>query len=170
MKTYTYPKNKEYFKRLVSFSKKIISILQENKIKPVIYGSFAHFYYTKDEGMKINDIDLMVHKKDLPKTVEMLKKHKIKHKYVPEYSTIIIKQEGLKVEIDSIGRGYGKLNDKNLLTKTKKIDFYGKDVKIITLKQLEDIYGVAYNRTEDNKIKIGKRIKHLESFLGRRLK
>jgi len=65
----TLPKNKEYFKKLIPFAKEIISICKENKIDPIIYGSFAHFYHTKDKTMNVNDIDIIVPKKDLKKIV-----------------------------------------------------------------------------------------------------
>ena len=52
-----YPKNKKFFKELIPFSKNIIKILQKNKITPVIYGSFSHFYHTKDKNIRVNDIE-----------------------------------------------------------------------------------------------------------------
>ncbi len=51
------PKNKQLFKKLIPFAQKIIKLLQKNKIPLVIYGSFAHFYHTKDKNMKINDME-----------------------------------------------------------------------------------------------------------------
>jgi len=170
-----YPFNKQLFKKLIPFAQKIISICQKNKITPVIYGSFAHFYYTKDKSMKVNDIDIIVRKKDFPKMVKLLGDNKIKFRYIKEYhdngmSTIIIKKGKLRVELDEVGEDYKTLNKKNIIKKTKNIDFYGTKVKMISLKQLEDIYQVAYKRTRDNKLKLSRRIKHLENFLGRKLK
>ena len=62
-----HPKNKQHFKELIPFAKQIINICKNNKITPVIYGSFAHFYHTKDKNMKVNDIDILIQKKDFPK-------------------------------------------------------------------------------------------------------
>lgn len=169
MKNIIYPKNKRYFKRLLPFAKKIILICQKNDIIPVIYGSFSHFYWTRDENMKVNDIDILVHKKNLSKVLELLEENRIKHKYYPKYGTIIIKKGKLKVEIDEVWSGYKTLKDKSLTKNVKNIDFYGIKVKIITLKQIEEIYPMAYNRSKDNKVKILKKIKHLENFLGRKL-
>ncbi len=165
-----YPKNKEYFKKLIPFAKKIISICKDNKIQPVIYGGFAHFFYTKDENMEVNDIDIIIPKKSFPKILRLLEKNKIKFKYYPQWQTIVIKKGKLKVEVDEIGTGYKTLNESSLLKKTQRIDFYGAEVRMITLKLLEEIYPVAYNRSKNDKARILKKIKHLEKFLGRKLK
>ena len=47
-KQYIYPKNKEHFKKLIPFAQKIIKLCKDNRVEPIIYGSFAHFYHTKD--------------------------------------------------------------------------------------------------------------------------
>jgi predicted nucleotidyltransferase len=164
-----YPKNKELFKELIPFTKKIISLCEKNKITPVIYGSFAHFYFTRDENMKVNDIDIMIDKKFLPKMSEILKKEKIRHNYYPKWETLIIKKGKLKVELDEVGAGYKTLNAKNFIRVSKKIDFYGKKVRMITLKNLLDIYPVAYKRSKDDKARILKKIKHIEKFLGKEI-
>jgi hypothetical protein len=38
------------------------------------------------------------------------------------------------------------------------------------LEDIEEMYPIAYNRSRDDKPKILKKIKHLEKFLGRKLK
>ncbi|MFC1710620.1 hypothetical protein ACFLZJ_00465 [Nanoarchaeota archaeon] len=168
-KRYLYPKNKEYFKELIPFAQGIIKLLQKNKIYPVIHGSFAHLYYTKDKEIKVNDIDIMVQRKDFHNIIKLLEDNNIKFKYYPEYEILIIKKGKLKVEVDMPG-GYKTLKDKSLLKVTKRINFYGVKVKMLTLEQLEDVYIVAYNRSADDKAKIKKKIKHFEKFLGRKLK
>lgn len=164
-----YPKNKEQFKKQVIFTKKVMKVLEKNKIKFVIYGSFAHFYHTKDENMSVNDIDILIKTKDFDKVVKGLEKTKFKFKYYKEHDTIIIKENRLRVEVDSISLGYPSIK-KDMLPRTgKKISFHGMLVNLITLKQLEEMYPLAYKRTNDNKVKIRKKIKHLENFLGRKL-
>jgi hypothetical protein len=175
MKKNIYPKNRAHFKKLIPFAKKILFLCKSNKISATIYGSFAHFYNTKDENMKVNDIDLIIPKKDFPQAVELLKKKKINFRYIAEYpgngmSTIIIKKGKLKVEIDETGGDYKTLRDESLLKNTQKIDFYGIPVNMVTLKQLENIYVVAYKRSKEDKTKILMKIKHLESFLKRKLR
>ncbi|MFH1607926.1 MAG: hypothetical protein ABIA78_02235 [archaeon] len=171
MKTkYIYPKNKELFKELILFAKKIIKICKDNKITPVIYGSFAHFYHTKDENMKVNDIDILVRGKNLVKVTEVLKENKIKFRYYPEHSTIIIKKGKLRVEIDNISSDYRTIKKDALPRRVDKTDFYGIEVWLLTLKHLEEMYPIAYTRSVENKARIKKKIKHLEKFLGRKFK
>lgn len=166
-----YPSNKEHFKKLIPFAKKIISICKDNGIEPVIYGSFAHFYYTKDKNMKVNDIDLMISREGLKKLIEILKENKIKFiRCSPDDYSLIIKKGKLKVELDEVGGGYKTLNDKSLSKNIfNKIDFYGVKVQMITLKHILEIYPVAYNRSRDDKARILKKIKHMERFLGREI-
>lgn len=165
-----FPKNKEIFQELIPFAKEIIILCKKNKITPVIYGSFAHFYYTKDQKMKVNDIDLIISKKEFPKMIKELEKNNINFRYYPKWGTLVIKKGKLKVELDEVGLGYKTMNEKSLLKSVKKIDFYGSKIRMITLKQLEEIYPIAYKRSRDDKSKILKKIKHLEKFLGRKLK
>ena len=51
-----YPKNRELFQELIPFAKEILLICEKNGIPTVIYGSFSHFYHTRDEEMKVNDV------------------------------------------------------------------------------------------------------------------
>jgi len=164
-----YPANKQFFKKLVPFTQRILKLCGKNKITPIIHGSFAHFYHTKDEKMRVNDIDIMVCRKDFYKMIKLLEDNKIKFKHYPKWEIIIIKKGRLQVEVDMPG-GYKLLNQRNLSRVTRKIDFYGIKVKMVTLRQLENIYQVAYARSTEDKAKIFRKIKHLEKFLGRKLK
>lgn len=170
MKHIVYPKNKQHFKKLILFAKRILLLCKANKILTVIYGSYAHFYYTKDENMKVNDIDIMIHKKDFLRVINLLEREKIKFKYYPKWETCVIKKGKLRIEVDSVGSGYRAIKEKTFFKESDKIDFYGTEVRIITLKQLEEIYSVAYNRSREDKAKILNKIKSLEKSLGRKLK
>ena len=165
-----YPKNEKFFKKLIPFAKKIISICQDARVNPVIYGSFAQLYHTKDENIKINDIDLWIPEKKYKVLIKGLNANKIKHKYFPEGHTLIIKKGKLKVEVDSIDYYYQDLNKKPFPRTFDKIDFYGEKIRIINLKNLEKFYEVAYVQSDKTKNKVKRRIKHLEGFLGRTLK
>ena len=166
-----YPKNKAFFKKLIPFTQKIIKLCQENKIQPVIYGSFAHFFYTKDKNMKVNDIDMLFTRKDLKKLNKILKEKKIKFiRCSPKDCSMIVKKGKLKVELDEAGTNH-IINEKSLSKNIfNTIDFYGIKVKMITLKQLEKMYPIARNEAVKTKPKVIQRIQHLENFLGRKLK
>ncbi len=168
-----YPKNKGHFERLIPFAKRIILLCKEVGAEPVVYGSFAHFYHTKDKTMNVNDIDLMIpnHKKTFPKIVSILKKNKIIFEYYPEWETMIIKKGKLRVEIDSVGLGNESFNEDNLFTREHDLaNFYGLQIKIFKFEHLEKSYIKAYLRSTDNKDKILDKMNRLENFLGRKLK
>jgi GrpB-like predicted nucleotidyltransferase (UPF0157 family) len=171
-KDYIYPSNKAHFKKLIPFAQKIIKICQENGIEPVIYGSFAHFYHTKDTKMKVNDIDLLIPIKGIKKLPVLLNRNKIKFvKCLPESYSLIAKDGSVKVELDDVGTGYKTLNEKSLGKDVfEKIDFYGIPVKMITLEQLEEIYSRALIEAKKTLPKVIKRVNNFEKYLGRKIK
>ena len=69
-----------------------------------------------------------------------------------------------------MGTSYRKLKENSLFKRKYRINFYGIKVGILTLKDLEEMYPIAYNRSVEDKARIKKKIKHLENFLGRKLK
>ena len=164
MKTNIYPANKEHFEKLIPFAQEIISFCKENKINPIIYGSFAHFYYTKDKTLNVNDIDLLIPKREFPKIRKEIKK-KIKAEIILDGGTIIIKKGNLIIELDSSEEKELKALQKNLI----QIDFYGTEIKLIGLKDLENIYPLAFNESNRNKGKVLEKIVSLERFLGKRI-
>lgn len=165
MKTNIYPVNKKHFEKLIPFAKEVISLCKENKINPIIYGSFAHFYYTKDNSLNINDIDFLILKKEFPKILREIKK-KIKAEIILDGGTIIIKKGKLIIELDSSEEKELNLLQKNLT----QIDFYGNEIKIIGLKDLENIYPIAFNESSRNKGKVLEKVISLENSLKRKIK
>ena len=165
-----YPKNKEHFKKLIPFVKKIFSLLRDNRIPFVIYSSYAVFHYTKDPNLEVNDLDVLIDQKKLPNVMEVLRKNKIKFKFLPEWETLIIKKGKLKLDIDWMGKGGKGIKEGNIPSKTISINFFGIPAKLVTLPDLCDTYLRGYKRTKEDKAKILKKIKHLEAFLGRKLR
>lgn len=164
------PKNKEYFKKLKPFAKKIILLLKNAKIEPVIYGSFAHFYHTKDKDITVNDVDLLIPKKKSAKVIKILEKEGIPFKAFPGGHALIIKKGKLKVETDPLEDTYRDLNNKLFPRRFDKINFYGIQVKIIKPDIMEKFYETALAQSDKTRKKVERRIKELERFLGRKLK
>lgn len=170
MKPEIYPANKVHFMRLIPFAQKIIAICREAGIRPVIYGSYAHFYHTRDEKMKVNDIDLWIPENKYPALLHLLTTSKIKYHYVPEWHTLIIKNGKLRVEVDSIDFWYRDLKKKPFEKVFDSCNFYGVEVQVITLKNLEKFYQVALVQANTTKKKVALRIQNLETYLGRTLR
>ena len=165
MKTNIYPVNKEHFEKLIPIAQEIIFLCKENKITPIIYGSFAHFYYTKDNSLNVNDIDFLIPKSKFSKILREVKK-KIRAEIILDGGTIILKRGKLIIELDSSEEKELNLLQKNLT----QIDFYGTEIKIIGLKDLENIYPIAFNESSRNKCKVLEKIISIENFLKRKIK
>ncbi|MBU1136411.1 MAG: GNAT family N-acetyltransferase [Nanoarchaeota archaeon] len=167
------PKNKRYFKKLIPFAQRIIQTIEDGGIPTIVYGSFAHFYHTKDKTMNVNDIDIMVpeHKKNLQKISSILKKSNIKHNYYPKWETLIIKKGMLKVEVDGVGQNYKTMKENSLFKfNYDKIDFYGLSVKLLKLNQIEEMYSRALIESDKTKLNVVHKVKLLEKFLDRKIK
>lgn len=164
------PRNKEHFIKLKEFAKKVIKLCRKAGFEPVIYGSYAHFFYTRDESMNVNDIDLWIPESKYSLLIKLLNEKGIKYKYYEKWHTMSIENGKLKVEADSLDYWYKDIKRKLFPRKFNKIDFFGEPVKIITLKNMEAFYEVALKNSTKTKPKVKKRIKLLEKFLGRRLK
>ena len=147
MKKDIFQRNKEHYIKLKKFCKDVLIACKEAKVKPILYGSFMIFHYTKDKSMKVNDIDLYAKEKDFDKIIKVLKKKKINFDSdnIQKYHTMEISKGNLKVEIDSI----------DFWNKTKietiDIDFEGIKTKALSLKSLKKIYKKASETSENNR-------------------
>ncbi|MCK5449246.1 hypothetical protein KAI32_00095 [Candidatus Pacearchaeota archaeon] len=167
-KTNIFPKNKEHFKKLLPFAKKILLILKENKINFVIYSSYATFFHTKDESLRVHDIDILIKEKDYPKVMQALEKSKFKFKFMPEWDTLEIKKEKLKIDIDRMGKGCKGIKQGSLPKKTVSADFYGIPVKLVTIQDLYDTYYRGYKLVPEEKVKLGKKVQYLKKFMSKK--
>ncbi len=133
-----YPKNKNKFLRLLRFGKVIIEICKKIGIMPIVYGGFAYFIYTKDNRINVNDLDFYISEKYFEEIDKILNKKKIKHKYDKKWRTIQVFKDDMKIELDSMEKWseYGNKYRRPF----KKFNFYGKNIKILNLKALTDVY------------------------------
>jgi len=136
-----YPKNKNKFLRLIRFSRELVGICKKIGIKPVAYGSFAYFIYTKDKRVNVNDIDFYISEKSFKKIDEILNKKKIRHKYDKKWRTIQVFKDSLKIELDSMEKWLEYVNQYK--QPFKRFNFYGNNIKILSLKALTDVYKKA---------------------------
>lgn len=140
-----FPSNKKQFIRLSEFLKEILKICDEQKIRPIIYGSLAVLAYTKNKNMKVNDIDMLVKEKDLAKIMNILEKRKIEHKYDKRWHVLQIFKSNAKIEMDSIESW-----QKDLPQDFQELNFGGLNVRVLGLKTLKNVYKKASETSEDN--------------------
>jgi len=140
-----YPKNKEYFKKLILFAQRIIQICKENKIIPIVYGSFMIFYYTKN-SIKVNDIDFYIPEKSFKNISKSLKKENINFNWDVEWRTIIIEHDGFKIELDSLEKNFKFWQSgKNSFI---DLDFYGNKIRALSLNSLKKNYKNAFLKSD----------------------
>ncbi len=104
-----YPKNKEYFSELISSVKKLFKICTTLKIKPIVYGSVAYAFYTRDEKININDIDLLVSESSFPKIISKIKQDKELRYEETNYHSLKIFKGNVKITFDAIESYYANL-------------------------------------------------------------
>jgi len=139
-----YPSNKEHFEKLKQFGKTLLAICKKAKIEPILYGSYMLFYYTNNKKIKINDLDFYIREKEFTKLIKSLNKNKIKYFYSPEFHTLQVFTNKLKIEFDSIDFWY---NDRK---KFININFDGFDIKALSKGSLKNIYKKASEKSKDN--------------------
>ena len=141
-----YPKNKSHYIKLIRFLKKLLSELHKHDIEPVLYGSLACFFHSKDKDLKVNDIDFYVSEKSLPKIGRILKKLRISHKYSKKWHVLEAYSNNLKIDFDSMD-----FWSKNIPKNYVYFEFSGLKVKSLDLKTLTKIYKKAYDEAHSKK-------------------
>ena len=149
-----YSKNKKKFLKLVGFANEVIDILKKLKINPIARGSLAVFIYTKNEQMKVNDIDFLVSEDEFEKVIKELIRKRIRYNYSRKWHVLQIFKPGVKVELDAIHFWQKKLSNNFNYYK------FGKsNIKVIGLKDLISTYRKA------SKTAIRNRAGKLEKYL-----
>ncbi len=90
--------------RLRRFAEKVIGVCNGIGVTPIIYGSWAYLFHTKDRKVSVKDVDLLVSKGDLKRIAANSAEFSaagMSFKYYPKYRTLHISKGPLKAEIDS---------------------------------------------------------------------
>lgn len=159
-KIFYQPKNRDYFEKLLSLSKVLFEICKKHSIKPIVYGSLAYAFFTQDETIEINDIDLLVPEEVFPIIIEEINKQKELSYQETDYNSLKVFQNDVKITFDSIKHYYSNL-PKNFL----EVSINSHPFKIVSLEALKGIYvrgrnnipikKEAYQKKIDGLAKIG---------------
>ena len=153
-----FPKNKKHFIKTKIFCKQILGILQELKIKPILWGGLAYFAYTKNKDAIIHDIDLVIPYKGFAKVMKILDENCIKYRYNKEWKDIVITKGKLVVDLDPIEdyrRGCRKFTT---------FDFGGLVLKTVSLNDLIKMYRKAARVSHDKPEQHLERLEALEKI------
>jgi hypothetical protein len=95
------PKNRAHFSRLLEFCKEILSVCNDLGIAPILSGSLAVFAYTRNQAIRVNDIDLACSERDFPRLSRALGERGIAYE-LKAWHVLQARRDDLKVEFDSL--------------------------------------------------------------------
>lgn len=128
------PKNNNEFIRLVHFLKEILVVCKSLDIEPVLSGSLAVFAYTKNQTLRVNDIDLACSEHDFPRIIKMLDNEHIEFR-LKDWHVLQVWQDDLKVEFDSMEHWM-----QNLSTDYEILQLDTLSLKMVSLADLQALY------------------------------
>ena len=132
---YYQPQNKEYFSKLLSFVKELFEVCKELNIKPIVYGSVASTFYTKDETISINDIDLLVPESSFVNLINKIKENNKLRYEQTDYHSLKVFKDDAKITFDAIEEYYKDLPHDFVEVKINDVSF-----TIVSLTALKEIY------------------------------
>jgi len=95
------PHNSEHFSRLLAFYRDIVPVCHDLHITPLLSGSLAVFAYTRNQMMRVNDLDLACSESAFPRLGDALAAQGMAFE-VKAWHVLQVRRDGVKVEFDSI--------------------------------------------------------------------
>lgn len=135
------PGNKEYFESLLLFADESNRLCRENSIKPVVYGSLAYIFHTRDESISINDVDFLIAEKLFSVVSALLNAIPGTSIETTTYHSIKLFNKGFKISFDSVEHYMG---DRKFATLSLNIN--GKEFEVLDREALKDAYEQGVNR------------------------
>jgi SAM-dependent methyltransferase len=155
-----YPKNKEYFKSLFEYAKRVFSICEKLNIQPIATGSLAYAAHTQDHQIEIHDIDFMVDKSNFPAIIiELSKQDDITYRET-EYNSINTHWKGTHISFDSIAHYYTDLEMNQVDVVINGIPF-----SIIGYDELIEVYKRGRDTIEIKRDEYQQKLDKLSFFL-----
>lgn len=151
-----YPHNREHYKKLIIFLRELIVICNRVKIYPILEASLALFYYTRNQSLNVNDVDLSVTESQIAILANEFDLEGIKYE-IKDYHVLRVVKDDVKIEFDSIDHWFKEWNI-NLRKDYENIKIEGITMRIIDIDSLLKTYkaGLAYGgkRVDEYKYKI----------------
>ena len=161
MESITYqPHNKEYFSKLLSFAKELLEVCGKLKIKPIVYGSLAYAFYTKDETINIHDLDFLVPESSFVKLINKIKVSKKLHYEETDYNSLKVFKDEVKITFDAIEKYYNDLPNDFINVEINSIPF-----TIVKLNSLKEVYNRGKNTIPTKREQYSKKLKQLNKMI-----
>jgi len=153
-----YPKNKDFFLKLVEFGKGCQAISTANGFEPVIYGSVAYLFYAKDDSIEVNDIDFLVPETALDVLAAEFARQGLKYEITTYHSLKVFKDE-IKISFDSVEHYLQGISE---LAYTVKIE--GENFKVLNPESLKKVYKQGAENIPFKKDAYSYKLKHLSEL------
>lgn len=140
-KSEIHPANAQHLDHLLSFGDEVYKLCRANNIFPIVYGSLAYIFYTHDETIAINDIDLLVSESVFDKLKELLATIPGTSCETTDYHSVKFFRSGCKIAFDAIGHYLGDTNFESV-----PVTINGKDFELLDKGTLK----IAYERGLNN--------------------
>ena len=134
------PQNDDYFFQLLHFLKELLEMCIELKLEPVIYGSLAYAFYTNDESIYINDIDILVPESAFSSLIERITKHSDLRYEETDYHSIKVFKYKAKITFDAMEE-----YSKDLPRDFVKVILNDIPLTIVSLNSLKEMYNRGKN-------------------------
>ncbi len=129
---YTPQKNVSHFRALLEFLQELFVVCEEINIRPIIYGSLAYAYYTWDEDIMINDVDILIPESAFPDIIKKIVQLDFSYEET-NYHSLKIFKDWLKIAFDDMSHYLGE-------TKFISTNFNWINMNIIPLMDLKICY------------------------------
>ncbi len=129
------PNNRDDFSKLLSFAQVLFLKCAELSVQPVVYGSLAYAFYTKDGKININDIDLLVPESFFPRIIVAVKNLPDVTCEETTYHSLKLFRNGVKISFDAIEEYYHDLPRDFVAGKINGLAF-----SLVPRKALEEVY------------------------------
>jgi hypothetical protein len=95
-----FPRDDERLARLLDFAEEVVGICNELGIQPMLSGSLAVLAYTRNENIRVNDIDLSCKENDFAKITGLLTIRGTAYN-LKEWHVLQVSRDDLKIEFDA---------------------------------------------------------------------
>jgi hypothetical protein len=152
------PSNRDHFARLSKFGREVVDICGDLGVAPVLYAGLAAFAYTRDTGIAVHDLDLLVPEARYPEITRVLEERGIEH-VVREWHVLQVLRGDLKIELDSMEfwSNVWQLDLPEVYDTLRTVDFV---IRIMPLDALKQTYKFGSELGEDEPKSASYRLKY----------
>jgi len=154
----TYPRNKDFYLKLIALGQECLKICEGLNIHPIIHGSVAYMFYTKDNDIEVHDLDLLIPESVMGILAAELAKHNIAHKLTDHPTIKVIKDEAI-VSFHSL-----EYFTNNLPRSSITVDIEGSKFQVLNLEALKKGYEISIKLEPERTDKYSKRLIKLKQI------